>query len=53
MGSVVKGAVLRDMSEKINIVLTRDTYNKLRAIGKKGETFDQIISKLLVTDDRD
>ena len=33
---------------KTTIQITRETRNKLRELGKKGETYDEIIHKLIL-----
>lgn len=39
-------------SERICIVIKRNTHAKLSMLGKKGDSFDTIIQKLLTTQER-
>jgi hypothetical protein len=34
------------MDKKINVVLSRKTHDALQALGRKGETFDELIVRL-------
>jgi len=36
-----------DKGEKTTIELSKETRNQLKELGKKGETYDQIIKKLI------
>jgi len=35
------------MNRGINIMVSRDTHKKLMKIGKKGETFDELVIRIL------
>jgi len=38
---------INDLHEPKTIVLSRENYDKLKALGSMGDSFDQVISKVL------
>jgi len=44
---MVNNLALPNRRGKTTIVLSRKTHDALRALGRKGETFDQVLAELL------